>query len=167
MTLTDHGSDPKLIRDAFGRYPSGVVALAARTGNADPAVMVASSFAVGVSLDPPLVLFSARRESKTWPRMRGCPRIGVSLLNADQAALCRRLAAADAAARLGDDPVEDTAEGAVLIPGAPLWLDCSVFDELPAGDHTVVLLEVHRLWQDNAREPLIFHGSAFRRLDAA
>ncbi|MFC8845311.1 MULTISPECIES: flavin reductase family protein [unclassified Micromonospora] len=155
-----------MIREAFARYPSGVVALAAQA-DGDPAVMVASSFAVGVSLDPPLVLFSARNESRTWHRMREYPRIGVSMLNADQAALCRSLAAADAATRLGDDPVERTAEGAVLIPGAPLWLDCSVFGEVPAGDHTVVLLEVHRLWQDRALEPLIFHDSAFRRLDAA
>ncbi|GID30345.1 flavin reductase family protein [Paractinoplanes brasiliensis] len=166
MTLTAHRSDPELIRSAFGRFPSGVVALAADTGG-DPAVLVASSFTVGVSLDPPLVLFAVRNESSTWPRMRGSRRIGVSLLSADQAELCRRLAGRDWTARFGEEPIERTPEGALLFAGSPLWLDCSVFGEIPAGDHRVVLLEVHQFWQDNALDPLIFHGSAFRRLEAA
>jgi len=165
MTLTAHSGDPDLIRSAFGRFPSGVVALAGDTGG-EPAVLVASSFTVGVSLHPPLVLFSARNESRTWPWLRRCCRIGVSLLSADQAELCRRLADHDRGVRFGDEPVERTPEGALLFPGAPLWLDCSVFGEIPAGDHRVVLLEVHQLWQDNALDPLIFHGSAFRRLEA-
>jgi flavin reductase (DIM6/NTAB) family NADH-FMN oxidoreductase RutF len=166
MTLTSHRGDTDLIRSAFGRFPSGVVALAADAGG-QPAVLVASSFSVGVSLDPPLVLFSVRNESTTWPRLRHSRRVGVSLLSADQAELCRRLAGRDRGARFGDDPIERTSEGALLFAGSPLWLDCSVFGEIPAGDHRVVLLEVHQLWQDNAVDPLIFHGSAFRRLEVA
>ncbi|GAB6896978.1 flavin reductase family protein [Kineosporia succinea] len=164
MTLAAHNRDTSLIRKAFARYPSGVVALAAR-GDAGPVAMVASSFAVGVSLDPPLVLFSARNESRTWPLLRRSPRIGISLLGADQAGLCRRLAGADAETRFQDDVLTLTEDGAVLFSGASLWLDCSVYGEMPAGDHRVVLLEVHTLWHDEAAEdPLVFHGSAFRRL---
>ncbi|WP_306205459.1 flavin reductase family protein [Actinoplanes sp. RD1] len=166
MTLTAHRRDPDLIRSAFARFPSGVVALAADAGG-QPTAMVASSFTVGVSLDPPLVLFSVRNESATWPRLRNRPRIGISLLGADQAALCRRLAGKDSAARFGDEPIERTSQGALFFAGAPLWLDCSVFAEVPAGDHHVVMLEVHELREDHTREPLIFHGSGFRRLDAA
>jgi flavin reductase (DIM6/NTAB) family NADH-FMN oxidoreductase RutF len=111
------------------------------------------------------VLFAVRNASSTWPRLRARPRIGVSLLSAEQGDLCRRLAAGDIGA--GFEPVERTREGSVLFVGAPLWLDCSVFAEVPAGDHHVVMLEVHELWQDNSLEPLIFHDSAFRRLGAA
>ncbi|GLY31030.1 flavin reductase family protein [Kineosporia sp. NBRC 101731] len=164
MTLTAHNQDATLIRRAFARYPSGVVALAARGGEG-PTAMVASSFAVGVSLDPPLVMFSARNESRTWPVLRRSPRIGISLLGADQADLCRRLAGADTASRFADDVLTLTQDGAVLFAGASLWLDCSVYGEMPAGDHRVVLLEVHTLWHDEAaQDPLVFHGSAFRRL---
>jgi flavin reductase (DIM6/NTAB) family NADH-FMN oxidoreductase RutF len=167
MTLTAHNQDTALIRSAFGRYPSGVVALAAQTGDqADgPTAMVASSFAVGVSLDPPLVMFSARNESRTWPVLRRSARIGISLLGADQTDLCRRLASTSQEPRFQDDALTLTEDGAVLFAGASLWLDCSVFAEIPAGDHQVVLLEVHTLWHDeNAQDPLVFHGSAFRTL---
>ncbi|MEU6539944.1 flavin reductase family protein [Streptomyces sp. NPDC047000] len=151
------------LRAAFAGFPSGVVALSARLADG-PSVLIASSFTVGVSLDPALVSFAVRNASATWPPMRAAGRLGVSVLGAEQAALCRRLASPDPAARLAGEPLETTPEGAVFFPGAAVWLDCSVFDEVPAGDHRVVLLEVHRLWHDSDAEPLVFHGSAFRRL---
>ncbi len=110
-------------------------------------------------------MFSARNESRTWPVLRRSARIGISLLGADQTDLCRRLAGTGPEQRFEDDVRTLTEDGAVLFAGASLWLDCSVFAEVPAGDHQVVLLEVHTLWHDEkAQDPLVFHGSAFRRL---
>ncbi|MGP2439937.1 flavin reductase family protein [Streptomyces sp. JW3] len=161
--LIPTAADTRVVRAAFAGFPSGVVALSARLTDG-PSVLIASSFTVGVSLDPPLVSFAVRDGSRTWPALRTAGRIGVSVLGADQGALCRRLASPDHTTRFADEPVDVTAEGAVFFPGAPVWLDCSVYEEVPAGDHRVVLLEVHRLWHDSAAEPLVFHGSAFRRL---
>lgn len=166
MNLSAHNQDPTLIRAAFGRYPSGVVAVAAQTADG-PVAMVASSFATGVSLDPPLVLFSVRNASRTWPVLRQCPRIGISLLGADQTDLCRKLASGGIDEPADQDVRTLTEDGAVLFEGSSLWLDCSIHAEVPAGDHQVVLLEVHTLWHDaQAPDPLVFHGSAFRRLAA-
>ncbi|WP_307679589.1 flavin reductase family protein [Streptomyces sp. V4I2] len=55
-------------------------------------------------------------------------------------------------------------EGGVYIHGASLWLNCSLHAELPGGDHTIVLLEIHGLKAEPEREPLVFHNSRFRRL---
>ncbi|CAL9326346.1 flavin reductase family protein [Streptomyces sp. SudanB52_2052] len=52
----------------------------------------------------------------------------------------------------------------MYIHGAGLWLDCSVHAEFPGGDHIIVLLEIHGLRAEPDREPLVFHGSRFRRL---
>jgi len=166
MNLSAHNQDDRLIRSAFARYPSGVVAVAAQTPDG-PVAMVASSFVTGVSLEPPLVLFSVRNASRTWPLLRERPRIGISLLGADQGDLCRRLAAGDTVERDPQEVRTLTADGAVLFGGSSLWLDCSVHSEVPAGDHRVVLLAVQTLWYDeNACDPMVFHGSAFRRLAA-
>lgn len=57
--------------------------------------------------------------------------------------------------------------GEILLDGACAWLDCSIERELPAGDHDIVLLRVHDLHADRTVEPLVFHRSAFGRLQRA
>jgi hypothetical protein len=37
---------------------------------------------------------------------------------------------------------------------------------VPAGDHAIVLLQIHGLGADPDTLPLVFHGSRFRRLAA-
>ena len=46
---------------------------------------------------------------------------------------------------------------------ASAWFDCSVEQEIPAGDHDIVLLRVHDLGASEAL-PLVFHGSTYRQL---
>jgi flavin reductase (DIM6/NTAB) family NADH-FMN oxidoreductase RutF len=157
------GVDPVLLRQAFAHYPSGVVALISETGEGLTGV-VASSFTVGISADPPLVSVAIQRTSTSWPRLRDTAHIGVSVFSADQAAMARQMAGPDRAARFsGVDLVEDGSE-ARFIQGAAGWFDCVLFDEVPAGDHTVALLKVVGVQADLRESPLVFHGSSFRRM---
>jgi flavin reductase (DIM6/NTAB) family NADH-FMN oxidoreductase RutF len=57
-------------------------------------------------------------------------------------------------------------DGAVLVHGSALWLDCAIHQEVDAGDHVLVLLAVHRLRVAPGVPPLVFHGSRFHRLAA-
>ena len=56
--------DFSTLRDAFSRFPSGVAALSAVVDGVKTG-MVASSFNVGISLEPPLVMFAAQNSSTT------------------------------------------------------------------------------------------------------
>ncbi|MGW0817237.1 flavin reductase family protein [Streptomyces viridiviolaceus] len=153
--------DPAALRTAYGTFPSGVTALCAlRDGT--PVGFAASSF-VPVSLDPPLVSVCVQHTSTTWPLLADRPRLGLSVLGADQGDACRRLAAktGDRFAGLG---LHTTDEGAVLLEGAAAWLDCSIHDTFTAGDHDMVLLRVEALQVHAGAEPLVFHASAFRSL---
>jgi flavin reductase (DIM6/NTAB) family NADH-FMN oxidoreductase RutF len=163
MSLHDD-LQPDTLRKAFGRFPSGIAALCAIVDGA-PQGIVASSFTVGVSMDPPLVMFAVQNTSRTWPIVRTAGRIGVSVLGTGHDGVCRQIASksGDRFAGLG---LHSTDDGALFLEDAALWLDCSVEQEIPAGDHHVVLLRVHALTtHDDAHEPLVFHGSAFRRLE--
>ncbi|WP_427175110.1 flavin reductase family protein [Arthrobacter sp. 92] len=147
----------------FRHFPSGVAALCS-TVDGEPEGIVSSTFTVGVSFDPPLVMFAVQNSSRTWPLIRDSSRIGVSVLAADQADICRQIAAKSgdrfAGVRLTTAP-----SGAAFLDDAGLWLDCSVETETPAGDHAVVLLRVHEhCTRDNSHDPLIFHASGFRSL---
>jgi flavin reductase (DIM6/NTAB) family NADH-FMN oxidoreductase RutF len=42
--------------------------------------------------------------------------------------------------------------------------DCTIYEEVEAGDHVVVLLELHAVDQSDTSGPLVFHRSAFGRL---
>ena len=155
-------SDPSDIRSAFGKFPSGVAALCAEIAG-EPTGLVASSFSVGVSYEPPLVLFSVQNSSTTWPVLRQGGRIGVSILGSDHARECYQLASRKGDRFAGLD-TRTTDLGALFIEGSSLWLDCEIYSETPAGDHTIVLLEVKSLKVSDDRDPLIYHSAAFRSL---
>ncbi|WP_084513332.1 flavin reductase family protein [Nocardia mikamii] len=57
-------------------------------------------------------------------------------------------------------------EGSVFIKKSSVWLECSVSPGIPAGDHTIALLEIHGLRMGFERSLSVFHGSRFRRLAA-
>lgn len=156
--------EPGLLRQTFAGFPSGVAVLAASVSGVDEA-LVASSFSVGISLDPPLVLFAVQNTSKSWPRIKAAPVLGISIFGADQEAQCRQLASADSAHRFDGVDVHRASHGGLFVRRAPVWLECVIWNEVPAGDHTVVLLEIKGLARDSAVEPLVFHGSQFRRLE--
>ncbi|TKG58130.1 flavin reductase family protein [Prauserella endophytica] len=45
-----------------------------------------------------------------------------------------------------------------------LWLDCSIEEVLPGGDHEIVLFRVGTFESFDGVSPLVFHGSKFREL---
>jgi flavin reductase (DIM6/NTAB) family NADH-FMN oxidoreductase RutF len=55
----------------------------------------------------------------------------------------------------------------VLLDGAALWLECTVRSVFEGGDHEVILLEVAHSELYPEVEPLVFHQSQFRGLQAA
>ncbi|MFD1810828.1 flavin reductase family protein [Rhodococcus gannanensis] len=154
--------DQASLREVFGHVPSGVVAVCAELDGLR--VGLAASTFVPVSLDPPLVAFCVQNTSTTWPRLQGAPRIGVSVLGENHDRAARTLAA-----KTGDrfeGLVTETADGgAVFVDGASVWLDTSVEQQVPAGDHAVVILRVHEARLRSGVEPIVFHRSRFRRLD--
>ena len=158
MTMT--ALDPAALRQAFGAFPSGVVAVAARV-DGDLVGLAASSF-TSVSLEPALVSFSIADGSSTWPVLRRAGRLGLSVLADHHGGACRQLAG-PAAHRFDGLDVVDTDGGAVVLHDAVTAFQCVVREEIEAGDHTIVLLELEEV-HEGAGWPLVFHRSAFARI---
>ncbi|MCM1973065.1 MULTISPECIES: flavin reductase family protein [Streptomyces] len=159
MTAVLH--DTISLRAVYGAFPTGVAAVAAIVDGA-PVGLAASSFTT-VSLTPPLVSVCMAHTSSTWPVLRRAERLGVSVLATDQGPLCRRLAG-PSEERFTATEWSTTPEGAVLLPSAAAWFECSVDNEVRAGDHDIVVLRVHDLRLDRDVDPLVFHSGAFRSL---
>ncbi|TDD38396.1 flavin reductase [Actinomadura sp. KC06] len=154
-------ADVAALRRTFGCFPSGVTAVCALIDGA-PAGMAASSF-TSVSLDPPLVSICVQNTSATWPRLRRASRLGLSVLAENHNEACLRLSRKEGDRFDGVD-WEPRPGGGVFVLDAAAWLDCRRHDEIPAGDHLIVLLEVLGLLARPETPPLVFHTSRFRRL---
>jgi flavin reductase (DIM6/NTAB) family NADH-FMN oxidoreductase RutF len=163
MTVTSIVStlDPQLLRRAFGAFPSGVVAVAAEVDGVKTG-LAASSF-TSVSMDPALVSFSVANTSTTWPVLRGASHLGLSVLADHHGEVCRQLAG-PADHRFDDLATTRTDAGAVLLDDAVATFDCTLHQEVAAGDHTIVLLALHAVEDRGLALPLVFHRSAFGRL---
>jgi flavin reductase (DIM6/NTAB) family NADH-FMN oxidoreductase RutF len=161
MIAIDDQFDQKLLRQAFGCFPSGVTAFCGLLDGVAEG-MAASSF-TSVSLEPALVSVCVANTSTTWPKLAGLTRLGLSVLAGDHAPIARALAS-----KTGDrfDGVDWTAteSGAVFVHGATLWLECAPFKRIEAGDHEIVVLQITALAMYPDVSPIVFHRSGFREL---
>jgi flavin reductase (DIM6/NTAB) family NADH-FMN oxidoreductase RutF len=152
---------PLSLREAFGHFPTGVVAIAAEIDGVR--VGLAASTFMPVSLDPPLVSFCVQNTSETWPKLKDLPMLGISVLGEAHDAAVRTLAAKTGDRFAGLETVSHES-GAVFIKGTSVWLESAIEQLVPAGDHTIVVLRVNNLQVDSEVAPIVFHRSVFRRL---
>jgi flavin reductase (DIM6/NTAB) family NADH-FMN oxidoreductase RutF len=149
---------PDRLRAAFGIFPTGVVAVAAEVGG-ELVGLAASSFTT-VSLRPPLVSFSIANTSQTWPQLRRARHVGVTVLADHHGPAARRLAG-PAGSRFDGLQVGLSDLGAVTLLDGLARFETSIYREFEAGDHTIVLLELHGVEHVDTSSPLVFHRSAF------
>lgn len=152
---------PSALREAFGHFPSGVIAIAAEIDGTR--IGLAASTFVPVSLDPPLVSFCVQNTSATWPRLKEVAYLGISVLGEahDEAA---RTLAAKTGDRFAGLQTASTERGAVFVHGTSMWLESAIEQTIPAGDHTIVILRVSDITVHPDVPPIVFHRSTFRRL---
>ena len=113
-----------------------------------------------MSLEPALVSFSVANTSKTWPTLRRADRLGVTILADHHGEVCRRLAG-PVEHRFDDVAVTATEDGAVTLDEGLARFDCSIYREVEAGDHTIVILQLHAVEHGGTSLPLVFHRSGF------
>lgn len=154
---------PASLREAFGHFPSGIIAIAAEVDGTR--VGLAASTFVPVSLDPPLVSFCVQNTSTTWPRLKDVPYLGISVLGESHDEAARSLAA-QTGDRFAGLETASSERGAVFVHGTSVWLESAIEQLIPAGDHTIVVLRVSGITVHPGVPPIVFHRSTFRRLGA-
>lgn len=151
------------LREAFSHFPQGVVLVAAEIDGVRHGLL-ASTFTVGVSLDPPLVSVAVQHTSQTWPVLREHGRLGVSVLGLEQAHLARQLASKDRDRRFEGVDLHIDEAGALTLGSTPAWMTVQVHDQVRAGDHDIALLEVLSIGSQPEAEAMVFHRSEFKEL---
>lgn len=153
--LLESGSgrdDARAFRRALGHFGTGVAVITA-AGDPHPVGVTVNSFS-SVSLDPPLVLWSAANGATSLPAFLAASGFAVNVLASDQADVSARFA------KSGGNKFEEFGHevgghGAPLLPGCVARFECRRFSEVPGGDHTIMIGEVERFARYGGT-PLIF-----------
>jgi flavin reductase (DIM6/NTAB) family NADH-FMN oxidoreductase RutF len=130
--------DSKALRRAFGRFGTGVTVITTQSDDG-PLGMTANSFS-SVSLEPPLVLWSAALRSKRHDVFAKAEHFCIHILGEDQQDLANHFATQG-----HDFDICDWAQGpggAPQLAGCLAAFHCRAHAVHPAGDHSVSLGEV-------------------------
>lgn len=146
------------LRRAFGQFGTGVTVITAMTERG-PLGMTANSFS-SVSLDPPLVLWSAAKRSKRHDAFAAAQHYCIHVLSSAQQAMAMHFASQGEAF----DTVEWTpaAQGVPQLAGCLAAFHCERYAVHAAGDHSVILGEIKEAAVSGGNGTgLIFHQGAF------
>ena len=147
--------DPRQFRNVLGQYPTGVTLITATQTDGEHVGMVVGTF-TSVSLEPPLVGFLPDRSSSSWPKIEASGSFTANVLTSSQEDVVRAFTQKqdDRFTRFEWLPTES---GGLRLKGAAAWVDCTIEDVRPAGDHYLVLGGVRDLGDgDSADLPLLF-----------
>jgi len=147
------------LRSLMRLFPAGVSVVGANAHGDRIAVTMGSL--MSLSLDPPLVGISVGRDLALHELVRTAGAFGVSILRGDQADVAARFAR-------GAPPIvlwhgvalRDGVTGAPLLADALAWIECRVWAEYDAGDHTLFVGEVVALDEGEPGPALVYreHG---------
>jgi 3-hydroxy-9,10-secoandrosta-1,3,5(10)-triene-9,17-dione monooxygenase reductase component len=145
-------------RDALGAFATGVTIVTTRGISGEDIGLTANSFN-SVSLDPPMVLWSLSRKSKSLQAFLENPYFAVHVLSADQDALSHLFATRGAAKFAGLTPGRGAGD-VPLLEGCSARFQCKTAFRHDGGDHVIFVGEV-LAFDSFDRPPLLFHGGRY------
>jgi flavin reductase (DIM6/NTAB) family NADH-FMN oxidoreductase RutF len=140
-------------------FPAGVCVVGADAQGDRIAATIGSL--ISLSLEPPLIGISVGRDLALHELLRRAGAFGVSILRGDQADVASQFARGAPPIVLWDGvATRDGVTGVPLLAGALAWIECRVWAEYDAGDHTLFVGEVVALEQSEPGPGLVYreHG---------
>ncbi len=153
--------DSKALRAALGRFGTGVTIITCVDSQGQRVGLTANSFG-SLSLDPPLVLWSLRRQSPSLEAFSTTGHFAVNVLAQSQVDLSRRFAAS-VADKFAEGHWSAGVGGAPVLAGCAAVFECASEARHEAGDHRLFIGRVLRL-AEQAVPPLLFQGGHYRML---
>jgi flavin reductase (DIM6/NTAB) family NADH-FMN oxidoreductase RutF len=150
--------DARYLRNALGKYPTGVAVITTRTPDGKLEGLTANSFA-GVSLEPPLILWSLRQQAPSLKSFLEAKAFAVNVLGREQADLSRHFSR-PSEDKFCDVDYSDGFGGCPVLPKALAVFECSTEVTTNGGDHIIFLGRVRNVaFRDG--HPLIFSGGKY------
>ena len=133
--------EPIELRRAFGTFVTGVTVVTTRDRDGTPRGMTANSF-TSVSLDPPLLLVCIGKAASSFPAFAETDCFAVNLLHENQTEVSATFAS-KSADKFGAVDFDHIHTGAPVLTDSLTWFDCTVHNRVDAGDHLILIGQVH------------------------
>jgi flavin reductase (DIM6/NTAB) family NADH-FMN oxidoreductase RutF len=145
------------LRNAFGRFATGVTVVTCRGHHGTPHGATVNAF-TAVSLEPALCQVTLTRRSRACGYLQGAP-FAVNVLATDQLATAWHFAGRPT------DPAPEWAEGptAPVLVGSAAVYSCRPWRTYDGGDHLIIVGEVEHVATTDD-DPLLFFAGTFREL---
>jgi len=154
--------DGRELRNALGRFTTGVCVITTVTASGEALGLTANSFA-SVSLDPPLVLWSLQNNSDVYAAFSSPRYFAINVLAAEHLEHSNRYA------RKGEHLLAE-AHYSPGKHGAPIFLDalasfeCELHAVHQGGDHLIIVGRVRDMKCRPDGDPLLFYSGVYREL---
>ena len=153
--------DSRTLRNALGRFATGVTIVTCLDGSGRSVGLTANSFN-SLSLEPPLVLWSLRRSSASLDAFVAATRFAVNVLGEAQVDLARRFAS-PLADKFAEGQWAPGLGGLPLLAGCAAVFECERHSHHEAGDHMLFFGRVLAL-AESPIAPLLFQAGHYRML---
>ena len=154
--------DGRELRDALGRFATGVCLITTVSESGEAMGMTANSFS-SVSLEPPLVLWSLQNNSDVYDVFARPRYYAINVLSLEQQSHSS-LYAKKGQHALDPTHFTDGAHGAPVIRDALVTFECELEATHEGGDHLIIVGRVHDLHHRADGEPLLFYAGGYREL---
>ena len=154
-------------RDALGLFPTGIAVVTTIDPAGRMAGVTVNSF-TSISLEPPLVLVSLARTSRSLVVFEAARHFAVALLGFDQRQVSTIFAstAGTAAERFAQVRHRFGIGGCPVVEPALVSFECEVWARHDGGDHVMVIGKVVAMHRDPAAtvDPLLYFRGQYREL---
>lgn len=160
--MTQPQTDTRALRNALGRFATGIAIVTAIDPDGHPIGLTVNSFSA-VSLQPALVLWCLDNGSHNLEAFRKASYHAINILSAEQQDLSNRFATWPADRFVGL-PWHAGVGGAPVFPGCCASFEVANESALPGGDHTIFVGRVEKFSEAPELAPLLFHAGQYRKL---
>lgn len=157
------GLDIKAFRSALGSFPTGVAIITTTGADGQPVGLTCNSFN-SVSLDPPLVSWGLRLNSRNLAAFKSASAFAINILAEDQTELSGRFARSEGPAKFDGVAWRSGYAGVPVIDDCVAAFECGKFAEHLAGDHVLFLGQVNCFSQGREENSLVFYKGAYMML---
>ena len=160
--MTQPTPDSRSLRNALGRFATGVAIVTAIDPDGQPIGLTINSFSA-VSLDPALVLWCLDNNSHNLAAFQKASHHAINILSAEQEDLSNRFATWPAD-RFAGLPWQAGCGGAPVFPGCCASFEVANETAHAGGDHTIFIGRVERFAETPDLAALLFLAGRYARV---